>query len=129
MNDIVSDTAKQLFQPHQIVCLEHRHNTLYGEAIDLIINRGLCWFRPVCLVLKFDGGLELEPPRLIDLQSGSDLLWPAVLFRPALDTEVIDYLPQLKGDRAEVDKISNKQYLNQFVRQVWQENQDKFFGL
>lgn len=128
MNDIVRDTAQQL-QPNQIVCLEHHNNCLYGEAIDLVTNRGLCWFRPVCLVLKFDGGLELEPARLIDLQSGSDLLWPAALFRPALDTEVIDYLPQLKDDRAEVDKISNKQYLNQFVRQVWQENQDKFFGL
>ena len=125
--DDISNNAKLLVRANQIVCLEHQNKVLYGEAIELIAERGLCWFRPICLVITADGNSELESARFIDLQSGSDLLWPAILFRPALDLEIIDYLPHLKDPNYNsTDKSSNKQYFNKFVRQVWQANQDKF---
>ena len=125
--DDISDKTKLLVRANQIVCLEHQNKSLYGEAIDLIAQRGLCWFRPMCLVIRAEENHQLEPAQFIDLQSSSDLLWPAILFRPALDFEIIDYLPHLKdldGDAS--DKSSNRQYFNQFVRQVWQTNRDKF---
>ncbi|MGF1590109.1 MAG: hypothetical protein ACFCU7_12845 [Pleurocapsa sp.] len=52
MDDVVFDTADWQFKVNQIVCLEHQSNKLYGEVIQLIPNRKLCWFRPKCLVLS-----------------------------------------------------------------------------
>ncbi len=158
MDDVVFDTADWQFKVNQIVCLEHQSNQLYGEVIQLIPDRQLCWFRPKCLVLSnFDPAQQndylykqssqaqlnsssvnlaqkafcrssnLEATQLIDLQSTSDLLWPVILFRPALDTEIIYLLAQLKDiNYCSTDKTTNRQYLNRFVQQVWQANQDKF---
>jgi hypothetical protein len=68
-----------------------------------------------------------EESKLIDLQCGSDLLWPARLFRPALDTEVIYLLPQLKDiSHHSKDIISQQKYLNKFIHLFWQTHQDKF---
>ncbi len=118
------------FKVNEIICLENDCRYLYGEVIQLVVSRGLCWFRPMCLVVSQRSGDRpspiIEPTQLIDLQSGSDLLWPITLFRPALDTEVVSLLPLL-GDRYSPSvNTSNKQYLNRFIQQVWQDNRDKF---
>ncbi len=125
MRDIVSNASDLLFKTNQIICLEYQHNCLYGEVIQLIPDRKLCWFRSMCLVeLSCD---RMNVNQIIDLQSGSDLLWPMNLFRPALDTEVISLLSRLKdADETLMPKASNRQYLNKFLRQVWQANKDKF---
>ena len=116
------------FKVNEIICLENDCTCLYGEVIQLLPSRELCWFRPMCLV-SFDPATDFttEPTQLIDLQSGSDLLWPIALFRTVLDTEVISFLPQL-SDRnfAQANKSSGKQSLNRFIQQVWQDNRDKF---
>lgn len=54
MNDLVSDPADWQFKVNQIVYLEHQSKKLYGEVIQLIPNRRLCWFRPKCLVVSAD---------------------------------------------------------------------------
>lgn len=54
MNDVVSNPADWQFKVNQIVYLEHQSNKLYGEVIQLIPNRRLCWFRPKCLVISVD---------------------------------------------------------------------------
>lgn len=118
------------FKVNEIICLENHSRYLYGEVIQLLPNRGLCWFRPMCLVVFKESGDRpspiIEPTQLIDLQSGSDLLWPITLFRPALDTEVVSLLPLL-GDRYSPSvNTPNKQYLNRFIQQVWRDNRDKF---
>ena len=144
---------------NQIVCLEHQGNNLYGEVIQLITERQLCWFRPLCLVISVDSGMDYVPNytersqndriesqnfllsetkadsigintdgfRIINLQSGSDLLWPDSLFRPALDIEIIDFLPYLpENSHHSKIEISSKKYLNKFVHLVWEAHQDKF---
>ncbi len=178
MDDVSFNSAKMSLKVNQIACLEYGNNNLYGEVIQLVPLRQLCWFRPICLVLSSsmssnDSNLwkslskpsevppiqegrqpfsvqettkyspktisssspkDLSDPysrtqeaRLINLQSGSDLLWPAILFRPALDTEVIWFLAQLQEvNHAAIDRTLNQQYLNTFIHQVWQANQDKF---
>ena len=128
MRDIVSSASDLLFKTNQIICLEYQHNYLYGEVIQLIPDRKLCWFRPMCLVqLSCEHSQAMDVNQIIDLQSGSDLLWPMNLFRPALDTEVISLLSRLEDlDETLMPKASSRQYLNKFVRQVWQANKDKF---
>ena len=145
---------------NQIVCLEHQGNNLYGEVIQLITERQLCWFRPLCLVISADSAIDSMPTgierspnnrtesqkcllsetksaarisrntdgsKIIDLQSGSDLLWPDSLFRPALDMEIIHFLPYLpESSHHSKIEISSKKYLNKFIHLVWLAHQDKF---
>lgn len=169
MDDVSLNTANRSLKVNQIASLEHDHKNLYGEVIQIVPRRKLCWFRPLCLVIPNsvsadDSGLResfsdswgatppLEseaslfaqqttkqssktrspyfPPQenqLINLQFGADLLWPEVLFRPALDTEVIHFLAQLQEpNQTSIDSTLNKKYFNTFIHQVWQANQDKF---
>ncbi|WP_315791608.1 hypothetical protein [Fischerella sp. JS2] len=104
------------FQPGQIVSLEHDDSKLYVEVIQVVISRQLCWVRPLLLLVK-----SSEPPIINDLREASDLLWPINLFRPALDTEVIDLLSQVlaKEPKPELDSPA-KQLLHQFIHKVWQ---------
>ncbi|MCM0591042.1 MAG: hypothetical protein HEQ35_19065 [Gloeotrichia echinulata IR180] len=104
------------FQPGQIVSLEYGDRNLYAEVIQVVVERQLCWVRPLLLVT-----VTQESPLITDLRDGSDLLWPVNLFRPALDTEVITILTQLfaKPPKAEPDSAA-KQQLHQFIHQLWQ---------
>ena len=114
------------FKESQIICLEHRDTCLYGEVIQLILERQMCWFRPICMTTKgFEG--DRENWELIQLQFSADLLWPISLFRTALDTEVIALLSDLDNNpKPKQNEISHRQYLSRFIRQVWAANQDKF---
>jgi hypothetical protein len=104
------------FQPGQIVSLDYRHQNLYGEVIETVVSRQLCWVRPLLLVNS-----NQELPVVIDLCDVSDLLWPLDLFRAALDTEVIAFLGQIfpKEPKFEPD-LASKQQFNLFISQVWQ---------
>lgn len=129
MDGTATTNPNLLFTVRQIICLEHQHTCLYGEVIQLLPQRGLCWFRPMCMTKEgVSDGFNDANSNLINLKSCSDLLWPMVLFRPALDTEVISFLHQLSNDAAEssVHKGSSSQYLNKFIQQVWQAHKDKF---
>lgn len=125
------DLSVVCFKVNEIVCLENDRTYLYGEVIQLLLDRGLCWFRPICLIVSEGAGERYSPAveaaRPIDLQFGSDLFWPISLFRPVLDTEVVNFLPLL-SDRysPSTNKSPNRQYLNRFIQQVWQNNIDHF---
>lgn len=156
MDNIPLDSPNSALKENQIVSLDYLDHHLYGEVIQLIRDRRLCWFRPLCLslaklaeqdidlslCLKQERGSNSQRsttsapnedfasthnPKLIDLQSGSDLLLPDILFRPALDLEIIDFLPQLSdiSHNSAQSKIDRK-CLNKFVYLVWQAHQDKF---
>lgn len=167
MDDIVFNTTKIDLKANQIACLEYQQDRLYGEVIQLIPDRQLCWFRPIYLIgscltpphlsnlpemvaesyPQNDGVLQTkkyspktsttrltpdltswdEAKQMIDLRAGADLLWPAILFRPALDIEVIDFFTKLNEmNPASTERLSNQKYLNSFLHQVWQSHQDKF---
>ena len=114
------DISLDFLQPGQIVSLEHGDKNLYAEVIQFVVSRQLCWVRPLFMVT-----LIQESPLITDLRDVSDLLWPANLFRPALDTEVITFLSQVlaKEPKTEPDSMA-KQQLNQFIQQLWQAYQD-----
>jgi hypothetical protein len=108
------------FQPGQIVSLEHSDKNLYAEVIQVVVSRQLCWVRPLFLVTH-----TAESPLMTDLRDASDLLWPAQVFRPALDTEVITLWSQIlaKEPKAEPD-LAAKQQLHHFIEQAWQVYQE-----
>ncbi len=115
------DMSLDFLQPGQIVSLEYGDSNLYAEVIQFIVSRHLCWVRPLLMVT-----LIQESPLITDLRDASDLLWPANLFRPALDTEIIASLSQLlaKEPKTELDSDA-KQQLNQFIHQLWQAYQEE----
>ena len=120
------------FQPRQIVCLEHETTRLYTEVIEFVASRQVCWVRPLMLavsVLDPDSLPDALPKQLTlyDLRQGADLLWPASLFRPALDTEVIPLLVQLDGSESphENNSVACEQ-LSYFVHRVWQAYKSAF---
>ena len=113
------DISLDFLQPGQIVSLEHGDKNLYAEVIQFVVSRQLCWVRPLLIVTFIQ-----ESPLITDLRDASDLLWPANLFRPALDTEVITFLSQVlaKEPKTEPDLVAAWQ-LNQFIHQLWQSYQ------
>lgn len=114
------------FQPRQIVCLEHETTRLYAEVVDVITSRQICWVRPLMLVVSSgdDNSLtELSSKllRVYDLRQGADLLWPASLFRAALDTEVISLLVELENPDSlkQEDNLDAPKQLSCFIQKVW----------
>lgn len=106
------------FQPRQIVSLQHEGTHLYAEVIQVIESRQMCWVRPLMLVSSDPLNPSLEP-RLSDLRSSSDLLWPKEPFRLALDTEVIPLLQLLSLKPQSNREPTGTQQLGQFIHQVW----------
>jgi hypothetical protein len=130
-------------RPHQIFYLEQDNSRLYGELIQWVAERNLCWLRPIALcclpetadhtanqssfaALSFaasaasaastDSGAAI----LYDLSQGADLICPDSLLRLALDIEVLPVLAQLHSLKPELAPPQNAHRLRQFIQQLWQ---------
>ncbi|MDJ0743449.1 MAG: hypothetical protein QNJ32_08810 [Xenococcaceae cyanobacterium MO_167.B27] len=147
MSHFASNRSSPLFSSGQIVALDHCHGILYGEIIQTVPQRQMCWVRGIALSLKtkhfmisFERDAEnnidsnnLENCNdsttvLVDLYRNVDLLFPVDLFRVAVDTEIMPILSKIdpypySGFH---DITSSRQYLNWFLKEIWQTNQDKF---
>ncbi|MEM1392525.1 MAG: hypothetical protein AAF757_19775 [Cyanobacteria bacterium P01_D01_bin.116] len=112
---------KANFQAGQIVFLEYKDDRLYAEVIQVVVERNLCWVRPLLLVSQ-----ECESQQVNDLRSTSDLLWSINSFQPALDTQVIELYSQIliKEPKPELAQTA-KQKLHQFIRQLWQADKNE----
>ncbi len=120
------DSAR--FTSHQIVCIEARKAFLYSEVIQVVVERQSCWARPL-LMVKFNDtdprliNYLITREQIVDLRESSDLLLPIGFFRPALDTEIIPLISQLNNlDLSPKRQQVASEYLNRFIKQVWQEN-------
>lgn len=123
------------FQPSQIVYLEHQTTRLYAEVVQIVEARHLCWARPLALIthavqqVPSSHLVEHIESQIYDLRKGSDLLLPTILFRHALDTEVVPLLSKLYSLEAESEAketIAAGRSLNQFVHQIWQAHPEIF---
>jgi len=95
--------------------LEYGNTKLYAEVIQVVVERDLCWVRPLLLVTQ-----ECEPMQVTDLRSTSDLLWSINLFQPALDTQVIALYNQILAKEPNPQSSPQaKQQLHQFIVQLW----------
>jgi hypothetical protein len=117
-----------VFAPHQIVCLACDQTLLYGEVIQVLEDRQMCWVRPLVLVdeqqstdanvSSFGPGSKQHLQPVID---GPDLLWPLSYFQPALDTDVIPVLTAVRTTKL-TEKTSRQtanQRLRQFMEKLW----------
>ncbi|UBF26764.1 hypothetical protein K9N68_01830 [Kovacikia minuta CCNUW1] len=138
----------QQFQPFQIVCLEYETSRLYAEVVQIIEKRQVCWVHPLVLVVEdpndsTDNSSDRHNraefgENFYDLRQGADLLFPAILFRTALDTEVLPLINFLYclGDRAgnsissltsgNGEDQSGHQRFRQFIQQVWKAYPEAF---
>ena len=120
------------FQPNQIVCLEHEETRLYAEVIQIVRPRQICWARPLMLIVPesfSDSETDKNRSTLYDLRQGADLLWPSILFRAALDTEVMPLFTYLQASKTQPDSSQMAhQQLQDFVRQVWLAHQNNFIS-
>lgn len=113
--------------PSQIVYLKHENVALYAEVIQMAIARPLCWVRPLALVEVPDGlqlsTLSSTQVEIYNLKEGSDLLWPASLFHPAIDVEVVPLLVSLEAEKRVqgADAIASIK-LRHFIQSVWEAN-------
>ncbi|WP_421655729.1 hypothetical protein [Leptothermofonsia sp. ETS-13] len=122
------------FQPCQIVCLEHETSRLYAEVIQIVESRQICWVRPLILAVdaSLDSGQEnaTDLSYCYDLRSGADLLYPLVLFRTVLDSEVIPLLAFLYNPERELrnhpSNQSGHQQFRQLIQKIWQAYPEAF---
>ena len=115
----------QQFHASQIVFLEHNGTRLYAEVVQFVESRRLCWVRPIALVTSEGDWTDGDRLTLQDLQDGSDLMCPAVLFREALDVEVLPILGRLGAESKERNPLSHR-HLHQFIQQIWQARPEVF---
>ena len=111
---------KANFAAGQIVFLEHGSSKLYAEVIQVVVERNLCWVRPLLLLTH-----ECEKSQITDLRSTNDILWSIQAFQAALDTEVVELYSQilLKEVEPELSQLA-KNKLHHFIEQLWQASKD-----
>ena len=119
------------FKTDQIVCLEGDNLSLFAEVIDNIAISSRCWVRPLAIFQKQSHAddtanfqsFELE--FLHDLRDAAQLILPAVLFRYALDTEVLPLISVLfHPDKDAVLTLDARQALHQFIADIYRQDQD-----
>lgn len=124
------------FQPYQIVCLEYETRRLYAEVVQIAEERQVCWVRPLLLVIALTEQADWDDTELLaqaqqyDLRNGSDLLCPTVLFRAALDTELLPLLNFLYASDRTNEKPNREahQQLNQLITTLWKAYPEAFRG-
>ena len=102
------------FKIDQIVCLEQDDSYLFAEVIDNIAISARCWVRPLAIARSNSKSFELE--FLHDLRDASQLILPAVLFRYALDTEVLPLISELfHPDKDSMLTLDARRALHTFI--------------
>jgi hypothetical protein len=109
-----------LFCPDQIICIELDQLRLFAEVIQMIPERDRLWARPLALAEQ-----EIFDIRLLhDLRTAPQLILPPVLFREALDTEVIPLMSELFQQESETKlepytELIGRRALHDFVSSLW----------
>ena len=119
------------FKIDQIVCLEGDNLSLFAEVIDNITISSRCWVRPLAIFQKRSNTVatanlqSFELEFLHDLRDAAQLILPAVLFRYALDIEVLPLISVLfHPDKDAVLTLDARQALHQFIADIYRQNQD-----
>ena len=108
------------FSPNQVVCIEQGELRLFAEVVQMVPERSRCWARPLAIAQVMPNSLSLG--LLHDLRESAHLLLPAVMFRSALDVEVMPLMTALyhpektePGDDMPLESAT-RQALHQFIQ-------------
>lgn len=123
-SDAESKSEALIFSPNQVVCIERGQLRLFAEVVQMVPERSRCWARPVAIAQVLPDSLSLG--LLHDLRESAHLLLPAVMFRAALDVEVMPLMTALYhpektelGEDAPLElrsESTTRQALHQFVQ-------------
>ena len=83
----------EFFSSNQVVCIEQGELLLFAEVVQMVPERARCWARPLAIAQMMPNSLSLG--LLHDLRESAHLLLPAVVFRAALDVEVMPLMTAL----------------------------------
>ena len=115
-----SKPQSESFSPNQVVCIEQGERLLFAEVVQMVPERSRCWARPLAIAQIMHNSLSLE--LLHDLRESAHLLLPAVLFRSALDVEMMPLMTALyhpektePGDNTPLESAT-RQALHQFIQ-------------
>ena len=108
------------FSPNQVVCIEQGPLLLFAEVVQMVPERSRCWARPLAIAQVMPNSRVLG--LLHDLRESAHLLLPAVMFRSALDVEVIPLMTALyhpektePGEDVPLESSARKA-LHQFIK-------------
>jgi hypothetical protein len=108
------------FSPNQVVCLEQGDLRLFGEVVQMVPMRSRCWVRPLAMAAVQPDALDLV--LLYDLRESSHLVLPALMFREALDMELIPLMSALFHPEKEHIEPSQSEMarnaMHQLVREI-----------
>jgi hypothetical protein len=114
------------FKIGQIVCLEQDDSYLFAEVIDNITITARCWVRPLAILhRRCSANAQSQPQSLElefihDLRDAAQLILPAVLFRYALDTEVLPLVSELfHPDKDSTLTLVAKKALHTFIADMY----------
>lgn len=123
-SDAESKSEALIFSPNQVVCIERGQLRLFAEVVQMVPERSRCWARPMAIAQVMPDLLSLG--LLHDLRESAHLLLPAVMFRAALDVEVMPLMTALYhpekselGEDAPLElraESTTRQALHQFVQ-------------
>jgi hypothetical protein len=126
------------FDCGQIVAIDNTNSVLYGEIIQTIPQRQMCWVRVLAIAQLSPQSSKAQYTQaslyqdsdgvIINLHGAIDLLFPLNLFRVALDSEIMPLLSKINPYEPHdlLDSPNSRQRLNQFLQEIWQNNPDKF---
>ena len=123
-SDAESKSESLIFSPNQVVCIERGQLRLFAEVVQMVPERSRCWARPMAIAQVMPDSLSLG--LLHDLRESAHLLLPAIMFRAALDVEVMPLMTALYhpekseiGEDAPLElraESTTRQALHQFVQ-------------
>jgi hypothetical protein len=126
------DCAVPEFQPCEIVCLECDRSRLYGEVVQTVKDRQVCWVHPLALTVSSLDSVNEDGIDSVcyDLRESSDLLLPVVLFRSAFDTEVLPLIARLYqvDEASKLSKSHNaaQHQVNDLIKRLCQMHPEAF---
>jgi hypothetical protein len=106
------------FKTNRIICLDRGDLLLFAEVIDTIPATARYWVRPLTIARSSPTSFQLE--FLYDLRETADLILPIVLFRDALDTEVLPLVCELfQGEVDSSQATIARRALHQFIADLY----------
>lgn len=100
---------------YQVIFIQCENDRLYGELVQRVPERRICWVRPLSLCLSADSQTKA---RLLDVRNGPDIICADHLIQPALDTEWIAVLNQLSILKVACDYPEANQFLRRFLQKL-----------